>query len=74
MAQLIVPDDRSEHDLAWLYGLGVLLNLKFIFATFSNQSYDAFVVLLVLSGITALSTDRPRWAGCCFGRYLLPVR
>src|SRR5215468_1860127 len=24
MAQLIVPDDWSEHDLAWLYGLGVL--------------------------------------------------
>jgi hypothetical protein len=66
MAQLIVPDDWSEQDLAWLYGFGVLLNLKFIFATFSNQSYDAFVVLLVLSGITALSTSRPVWAGASF--------
>jgi hypothetical protein len=63
MAQLIVPDDWSERDLAWLYGLGVLLNLKFIFATFSNQSYDASIVLLVLGGIMALATDRPMWAG-----------
>jgi hypothetical protein len=65
-AQVIVPDDWSDHDLAWLYGLGVLLNLKFIFATFSNQSYDAFVVLLVLSGITAISNGRPMWAGASF--------
>ncbi len=63
MAQLIVPEDWSERDLAWLYGLGVLLNLKFVFATFSNQSYDASVVLLVLGGIMALATDRPMWAG-----------
>jgi hypothetical protein len=63
MTQLIVPDDWSERDLARLYGLGVLLNLKFIFAAFSNQSYDALVVLLVLGGIMALATDRPMWAG-----------
>jgi Glycosyltransferase family 87 len=63
MAQLIVPDDWSERDLAWLYGFGVLLNLKFIFATFSNQSYDASVVLLVLGGIMALATNRAMWSG-----------
>ncbi len=63
MTQIIVPDDWSERDLAWLYGLGVLLNLKFIFAALSNQSYDASVVLLVLVGIMALATDRPMWAG-----------
>jgi hypothetical protein len=32
-------------------------------ATFSNQSYDAFVVLMVVGGILALATARPAWAG-----------
>jgi hypothetical protein len=63
IAQRLVPDDWSDRDLGWLYGVGGLLSLKFIFAAIGNQSYDALVVLLVLGGLAGLADDRRAWAG-----------
>ncbi len=53
----------SQRDLAWLYVLGVLLSVKFILAAIGNQSYDAFVVVLVMVGLVALADERPGLAG-----------
>jgi hypothetical protein len=62
LAQRLVTDAWSERDLAWLYGIGVLLSLKFVFAAIGNQSYDAVVVLLVLVGLLRLAEDGPGWS------------
>ncbi len=71
LVQRLAPCDWSERDLAWLYGIGILLSLKFAFAAIGNQSYDACIVLLVLMGLACLAEDRPArspvWAGVCFG-------
>jgi uncharacterized membrane protein len=44
--------------------------VKFVFAAIGNQSYDAFVVALVLLGLIGLAEDRggwtPVWAGVSF--------
>jgi hypothetical protein len=63
MARRLTPDDWSERDLAWLYGLGSLLSLKFFFAVAGNQSYDALVALLAVGGLAGLAADRPSGAG-----------
>jgi alpha-1,2-mannosyltransferase len=67
LARRLVPDDWSERDLAWLYGLGILLSLKFVFAAIGNQSYDAFVVLLVLYGLAGIAEDRSGWTSAWAG-------
>jgi hypothetical protein len=71
LAQRLVPDDWSGRELAWLYGIGFLLTLKFALAVIGNQSYDALMVLLVLAGLAGLAEDRPGWspvwAGVSFG-------
>jgi hypothetical protein len=70
LAQRLAPDTWSTRDLAWLYGVGVLLSLKFVFAATASQSYDAFVVLLILIGLVGLAADRPDgppdWAAVSF--------
>ena len=53
----------SERDVAWLYGIAVILSLKFVFAAISNQAYDLFVVLLVLIGLRCLATRQDSSAG-----------
>jgi hypothetical protein len=67
LAQRLAPADWSSRDLAWLYGLGILLGLRFVFAAISSQSYDAIVVLLVLAGLLGLADTRisrsQEWAG-----------
>jgi alpha-1,2-mannosyltransferase len=67
LARRIVPAEWSKRDLAWLYGAGILLSLKFIFAAVGNQSYDAVVVLLVIAGLSGAAADRPGPAGASFG-------
>jgi hypothetical protein len=66
LVRRIVPAEWSARDLAWLYGAGILLSLKFIFAAVGNQSYDAPVVLLVTLGLSGLVADRPGRAGLSF--------
>jgi hypothetical protein len=70
LARRLVPDGWSERELVWLYILAVLLSVKFVFAAIGNQSYDAFVVALVLLGLIGLAEDRggwtPVWAGVSF--------
>ena len=70
LVRRLVPDDWSERDVAWLYGIGILLSLKFVFAAIGNQSYDAFVVLLVLWGLAGVADGRSgrssAWAGASF--------
>jgi hypothetical protein len=61
LVQRLVPGDWSERDLAWLYGIGILLSLKFVFAAIGNQCYDACIVLLVLIGLAGVADDRPGW-------------
>ncbi len=67
LAQRLAPADWSPRDLAWLYGLGILLGLRFVFAAVSSQSYDVIVVLLVLAGLLGLADGGARrsqeWAG-----------
>lgn len=58
LARRLVPSEWSRRDLAWLYGIGIISSLKFAFAAIGNQSYDAFVVLLVLTGLIGLAEDR----------------
>lgn len=53
----------SERDVAWLHGIAIILSLKFVFAAISNQSYDLFVVLLVLVGLQCLASRRDSLAG-----------
>src|SRR5205085_892440 len=67
LTQRTIGGDWSERDVAWLYGLGILLCLKFLFAAIGNQSYDAVVVLLILGGLLGLMDERPAWAGIAFG-------
>jgi Glycosyltransferase family 87 len=70
LAQRLTPDAWSKRDLAWLYGVGVFLSLKFVFAATASQSYDALVVLLILIGLANLAEDRPGgppvWTGVSF--------
>jgi hypothetical protein len=70
LAQRLMPRGWPQRDLAWLYGLSILLGVKFVFAAIGNQSYDAFVVLLVLLGLVGIgegaSTRHRVWAGVCF--------
>jgi hypothetical protein len=67
LVQRLALDAWSARDLAWLYGIGILLSLKFVFAATASQSYDALVVLLILAGLASLAEDRPDgppvWAG-----------
>jgi hypothetical protein len=63
LVRRLVGDQWSERDLAWLYGLGILLSLNFLFAAIANQSYDALVVLLVLGGLAGLAADKPACGG-----------
>jgi Glycosyltransferase family 87 len=67
LAQRLAPAHWSPRDLAWLYGLGIVVGLRFIFAAISSQSYDAIVVLLVLAGLLGLAGSRTsrsqEWAG-----------
>ena len=67
LAQRLAPEGWSTRDLAWLYGIGILLSLKFVFAATASQSYDALVVLLILVGLVGLAEDRPGgppiWSG-----------
>ncbi len=67
LAQRLVPADWSERDLAWLYGIGLVLSLKFVLAAIGNQSYDAPVVALALAGLAGLATKRPLCAGASLG-------
>jgi hypothetical protein len=67
LARRLVPDDWSERDLGWLYGVAILLSLKFVFAAIGNQSYDAFVVLLVLYGLAGIAEDRSGWSSAWAG-------
>jgi hypothetical protein len=67
LAQRLTPAHWSTRDLAWLYGVGLLLSLRFVFAAISSQSYDTVVVLLALTGLLGLAdnqTNRSQeWAG-----------
>lgn len=67
LARLLVPGQWSKHERACLFGLGILLNVKFFLATIGNQSYDAVVVFLVLIGLVGLvepqSRRAPLWSG-----------
>ncbi len=63
LVRRIAPAEWSQRDLAWLYAVGILLSLKFIFAAIGNQSYDAQVVLLVLVGLSWLANERSTAAG-----------
>jgi hypothetical protein len=54
----------------WLYAIGTLLSLKFVFASIASQNYDMVVVLLILVGLVCLTERKPRsspWAGLAFG-------
>jgi hypothetical protein len=71
LAQRLSPSTWSARDINWLYGVGVLLSLKFVFAAIASQSYDAVVVLLILAGLAGLAEDRPGgsppvWVGVSF--------
>jgi hypothetical protein len=59
LAQRLIPIGWTERDLAWLYGISIVLSVKFVFAAIGNQSYDAAVVVLVLLGLLGLAGDRP---------------
>jgi len=67
LAQWHTPAHWSTRDLAWLYGVGVLLSLRFVFAAISSQSYDTVVVLLTLAGLVGLANNQTNrsheWAG-----------
>jgi hypothetical protein len=54
LVQQFAPGPWSLRDSAWLYVVGVLLSLKFVFAAVSCQSYDVLVVLLILIGLVRL--------------------
>jgi hypothetical protein len=59
------PDERY-----WLYAIGTLVSLKFVFAAIASQNYDVIVVLLILVGLVLLAEDRrisSVWAGIAFG-------
>jgi hypothetical protein len=70
LAQQLAPGRWSRLDLVWLYGLSFLVSLKFVFAAISSQSYDVWVVLLILVGLTHLAEDNSdrgaMLAGACF--------
>src|SRR5215475_1528986 len=70
LAQQLSPGRWSRRDLVWLYGLSFLISLKFVFAAISSQSYDVWVVLLILVGLTNLAQDNSdrgaMLAGACF--------
>ncbi|HEV3162058.1 MAG TPA: glycosyltransferase family 87 protein [Xanthobacteraceae bacterium] len=58
---LAAPLERAE--LFWLRFFALLLSAKLILAVFENQAYDAFVLVAVVLGLSALSGDRPLAAG-----------
>jgi hypothetical protein len=62
-----IPGPWADREVLWLYLIGIVLSLKFLFAASGNQSYDPVVVVLVLGGLHALSSDRPGWGGMAFG-------
>jgi hypothetical protein len=68
LVQRLAPGLWSLRDVAWLYGIGALLSMKFVFAAVSSQSYDVLVVLLVLTGLVRLSErgDASPWTGVWF--------
>jgi hypothetical protein len=54
----------------WLYAIGTLVSLKFIFAAVASQNYDIVVVPLILAGLVGLTEHQSRsstWAGVAFG-------
>jgi hypothetical protein len=60
----------TADERGWLYAIGILMSLKFVFAAIASQNYDVIVVLLVLVGLMRLIEARPRssiWAGVAFG-------
>jgi len=70
LAQRVVAAPLTPVEQRWLYAIGTLLSLKFIFATIASQNYDVVVVLLILVGLMRLTEDQPRssiWAGVAFG-------
>jgi hypothetical protein len=70
LVRRLAADAWSERQMAWLYGVGILLSLKFIFAAIGNQSYDASVVLLVMGGLAFLAEERPGWTSVWAGASL----
>jgi hypothetical protein len=71
LAQRLTTAHWSLRELAWLYGVGMLLSLKFIFAAISSQNYDTVVVLLTLTGLLRLANNQTNrsqeWAGASLG-------
>jgi Glycosyltransferase family 87 len=60
LVQQLAPGPWSLTDLVWLYVIGVILSLKFVFAAVASQSYDTVVVLLILAGLVRLAEERDR--------------
>jgi Glycosyltransferase family 87 len=74
LAQRLSPSGWSMRELVLLYGVGIALSLKFVFAAIASQSYDVLVVLFILIGLANLAKDWPNnrshaslWAGLSFG-------
>jgi hypothetical protein len=67
LARRLIPDGWTDRETAWLYGVTILLSLKFLFAALGNQSYDTVVVAAVLAGLVWLDDGAPLKAGVAFG-------
>lgn len=57
LVQRLAPGPWTPRDMRWLYAIGLVVSLKFVFAAIASQSYDAAVVLLVLAGLDGLTKE-----------------
>jgi hypothetical protein len=63
LARRLFPGDWSEHELAWLRIVGVLLSVKFALNVLEWQAYDTVVLFIILASLWALANGRELAAG-----------
>lgn len=70
LAQHLGVTAWTTDERRWLYAIGTLVSLKFMFAAVASQNYDMVVVLLILAGLVHLIEHQSRsstLAGVAFG-------